>query len=443
MPEEGVTLRGMAKFMMATWLAIMFTGSVRKWIFPGVSALYLLQDIPIAFAYCYALWKGFYVKGPMLLAILLMSVMLTFVGLMQIIFLGLGPVVAVVGMHNYFFYFPMMLAFPLCFTLRHRTSMVRWNLYISIPMCMLAIAQAESPTTAWVNHTSEGDAFGVPGAEIARVAGTFNFTSFYGLWIAIAVAFCMGEWLLPKARRAIKSTWLLIVSTMCINVCYLVSGSRSAIAFSIIAVFGAAVAAVILGSTRALAAIAGMLFLIPIAGGLTYLISPDEFNIIAERFTGEKYVADSQTRLSDSVIGFLTVPEFNLLGAGIGMGVDAAHVGSSEAYNFTYALSEQDMIRNVMELGTPVGLLYAITRALFVIGMLFLAAQLVRQGASPHVLPLACVLLTQAYVADLTRNAAMTSSQVFLGYAYILGAYYYPDKTSPENLVSESLMRSA
>jgi hypothetical protein len=125
------------------------------------------------------------------------------------------------------------------------------------------------------------------------------------------------------------------------------------------------------------------------------------------------------------------------------MGVDAAHVGSSDTYNFTYVLSEQDTVRNVMELGTPVGLLYVLTRIAFIYGMIFLSIRIVRAGSSPHVLPLSFILLGQTY-SDLTRAATMTASQVMVGYAFILGAYYYPDTiTSPDYAAGDSLTRFA
>jgi len=142
------------------------------------------------------------------------------------------------------------------------------------------------------------------------------------------------------------------------------------------------------------------------------------------------------------LIGFATIPKFSLIGAGIGMGVDAAHVGNANTYNFTYELSEGDTIRNVMELGTPVGLTWDLTRIGFLIGMVFFSARIVRNGSSPHVLPLSFFLLAQAYQGDLTRAATMTASQVMVGYSFILGAYYYPDNASPEEEAGDSLMRS-
>ena len=401
----------MARLYFATFWTILFTGSIRKWIAPGVTALYLLQDVPIAIAYFYALWKGFFDRGYLLLGVVMLSAILVLQGLAQIVFSGLDPYVAVIGLHNYLYYLPMLVVFPFCLTEKYRRNFIWWNLIFSIPMCLLAIAQAMSPRSAFVNQSTGGDAFGVPGADIARVSGTFNFVAFYSVWVGIAVALCMGEWLLPKERRAIKSQWLLILCTFTVNLCHLVSASRSSIIMAGIAILGAMVGAIVLGSNRAILAIMGICILLPVAAAATFVISPAEFNVVVDRFAGEGKTQSLVERVEDSLIGFAITPKFSLIGAGIGMGVDAAHVGNADTYNFTYDLSEQDTVRNVMELGTPVGLLYVLTRIAFVYGMIFLSIRLVRSGSSPHVLPLSFVILGETY-QDLTRNASMTATQV-------------------------------
>jgi hypothetical protein len=433
----------MARLYFATFWVIVFNGAVRKWIAPSTTILYLLQDVPIFIAYCYAIWKGFFDRGYLLLGIVVLSTMILLQGLAQIIISGLDLFVALAGFHNYLFYLPMLIVFPYCLTEKYRRKFVWWNLILSIPMCLLAITQALSPKSAWVNQTTGGDAAGVPGADVARVTGTFNFNGFYGIWVAMAVALCLGEWLLPKRRRVIKRTWLLILCTFTVNLCHLVAASRSAIVLAAMAVVGAMVGAVVLGSNRAILAIMGICILLPVTAAATFVISPTEFNVVVDRFAGEGKTQGLVYRIEDSLIGFAITPKFSLIGAGVGLGVDAAHVGNTETYNFTYDLSEQDTTRNVMELGTPVGLLYVLTRIAFVYGMIFLSIRIVREGSSPHVLPLSFVLLGQTY-ADLTRNAAMTASQVMIGYAFILGVYCYPDaKTSPDYEADNSLTRSA
>jgi hypothetical protein len=432
----------MAKYFFATFWFIVFTGSVRKWMFPGVTALYLLQDVPIGLAYLYAIRRGVFSRGYLLLGTVILSLLITLQALAQIIFSGLNPITAFIGLHNYLFYLPMLVVFPIVLTVKYRRKYAWWNLIFSIPMCLLALAQNASPKSAFVNKSSEGEAFGVPGAEVARVSGTFNFTFFYGIWVDLAVALCMGEWLLPKERRAIKSTWLMVLCTLTVNLCHLISASRGAIVGAALAVVGAMVAAVVLRSGRAMLAIGALCVLLPLASVMTYYISPDEFNVVLDRFTSDNAHADSQTRAITAVIGFATIPKFSLLGAGVGMGIDAAHVGSVDAYNFTYDLAEQDIVRTVMELGTPIGLIYAITRVCFSVGMIFFAIRLVRSGSSPHVLPLAFVLASQVYTSDMTRAATMTTTQAMMGYAFILGAFYHPDNTSPDSEAVDSPTRS-
>jgi len=248
----------------------------------------------------------------------------------------------------------------------------------------------------------------------------------------------------PKHRRVIRKTWLLAICTFAINLCHLVSGSRSAILLAAAAIAGGFVAACVLGSSRAILAIGGICILLPVGAAATYVISPTEYNTVMDRVTGDSGKADIESRVGSGLIGWVTEPKFSLIGAGIGMGVDAAHVGNSDTYNFTYTLSEGDTIRTVMELGTPVGLFYMLTRVALLLGMVFLAFAITRSGSCPHVLPLSFCLFAQGYQADLTRAATMTASQVMVGYAFILSAYYYPDNTpSLELLAGDSLTRSA
>jgi hypothetical protein len=436
-------MRYLTWLFFASFWAILLTGAVRKWVLPGVTVLYLLQDVPIGLAYVYALWKGIYDRGFPLIVVLAVSALLTLQALLQVIFSGLDPVVAFIGLHNYLFYLPILLVFPICLTEKRRRSVIWLTLMLSLPMSLLALAQNSAPKSAWINKTSEGEAFGVTGADVARVSGTFNFTLYYGIWVAIAVALCLGEWLLPKERRVIRNTALLIACTVAVNICHLVSASRTAILLAAVALVGAMVGAWAVRSTRAITAIAGIVVLLPMLAGLTYVISPDEFNVVVHRFSNQDDVNEGTSRIRTIAIGYITEPDFTLLGAGIGVGVDAAHVGNSNAYNFTYSYSEFDTTRNAMELGTPVGLAYLLVRFGFILGMVFLSFKIVKGGSTPHVLPLSFCLLAECYLGDLTRNATMTSSQVFMAYAFILGAYYYPDSASiPGYQAGQSLTRS-
>lgn len=429
-PAESITSRRVAQFFFASFWAIVFTGSVRKWLFPHVSAFYLLQDVPITLAYIYAITKGYFSRGLLFLGIFFLSALVILQTLLQIVVLGLSPVIAFVGLHHYLYYLPMMLIFPLGLTPKYRQAFIRWNLWITLPFFLLSILQAMSPTGAWINRTSEGDAMGLPGVEIARVCGPFNFAVFYGIWIGTALSLALGEWILPRDQRVIKNRLLLPISTFCLGIIALVSGSRQNILLCAVAMVGACVAAGLIRSIRVMAVILLAGIAVPIAGAMVYVISPTEFAVITDRFSGEHNQGNIKERLGSTLYGWVTEPDFSLIGKGVGMGVDAAHFGSTDAYNFTYGLSEGDTIRNVMELGTPIGYLFDILRYGLALGMIALSCRLVR--VSPHCLPLAFMLFGQIS-ADLTRAATMTYTQVMIGYAFIFGVYLYPFPAAEEN----------
>jgi hypothetical protein len=413
----------LAQFYFASFWCILFTGAIRKWLFPHVTVFYLLQDVPIVLCYLYALVTLRFTRGYLCFGIIVLSVLITLQGLLQIIELGISPVIVAIGLHHYLLYLPMLLTFPLGLTFKYRREFIKWNLLLALPMSLLALAQAVSSTSAWVNKTSEGETMGLPGVDVPRVTGTFNFGVFFGIWIGMALALCLGEWLLPAERRIFKSRSLLILSTFSLVLTCLISGSRQNLLLAALAVVGAMIAAILIRSTRVIAVIAGILLSLPLAAALTFVISPTEFQVMHERLTGKSGSANLKDRTFGTLYQWLTEPEFSLIGRGVGLGVDAAHVGSDNAYLYTYDLSEGDTIRNVMELGTPVGILYVVARFSLMIGFIFLAIRLVHY--SPHVLPLSLLMFGQA-AADLTRAATMTSTQVMIGYAFILGVYFYP-----------------
>ncbi len=421
-------VRLMARLFFATFWLIIFTGAIRKWMFPNSNALYLLQDVPIAIAYTYALITGQFTRSLVLIGIFILSVILVLQALLQIVLIGLSPLTAVVGLHHYLFYLPMMVVFPVVLDAGIRQDFIRWNLLLALPMCALGIAQSVSPSSAFVNQSSTGAAFTISEGGISRGTGTFNFTSFYALWLGLAFALCIGEWLLPQERRSLKSRSLHIACTMALLLAALVSAERTALVFLLIGVLGGILASVLLGATRPLLVMVMLIALLPIGAGLTALISPDEYAAFNTRITSSNNIDDGKSRISNAIVGFLDV-DLDPIGAGIGVGIDAAHIGEVGGYDATYQLAEQDIIRTVMELGTFAGLIYAFVRIGFVIALILLAVSLVLSGCSPHVLPLAFVVFAQGYTQDMTRYGTMTTTQMMLGAAFILGVFYFPDNS--------------
>jgi hypothetical protein len=90
----------MARLYFATFWLIVFTGTLRKWVFPGVTALYLLQDVPIALAYLHALRSGLFTRSYMMLGVILLSTLVTLQALMQIIISGLNITVGCASLQS-------------------------------------------------------------------------------------------------------------------------------------------------------------------------------------------------------------------------------------------------------------------------------------------------------------------------------------------------------
>ncbi|HEY9126148.1 MAG TPA: hypothetical protein VIM62_03435 [Acidobacteriaceae bacterium] len=420
-PEEPLPVRRVAQLFFACFWTIIFTGCVRKWLFPGTAIFYLLQDVPISLAYCYAIYRGYFTRGMLFLGIIFLSAILLLQGLLQVVVIGLSPKVAFIGLHHYLYYLPMMLVLPLGLTPRYRRDFIRWNLWAALAMLPLSLAQAIFPPNAWINKSSEGDSFALPGTDVARISGPFNFTASYGIWIATALALCLGEWLLPRERRASSSTRLLIAATFIWALIALISGSRENI---VLCAAGAALTAIATRSKRGISAIALGVLAMPIAIAMVAIISPTEYKTMSERFTDKTNSNyDMKGRIAENFIGWVYEPSFSLIGKGVGMGIDAAHVGSVDAYNFTYSLAESDTVRNVMELGTPVGFLWCAVRFGFALGMIALAWRLI--DIAPHTMALACMLFAQI-VWEITRNATTTFTQVMIGYSFIFGVAIYP-----------------
>ena len=125
---------------------------------------------------------------------------------------------------------------------------------------------------------------------------------------------------------------------------------------------------------------------------------------------------------------------YDPVGAGLGQGTNAAHAGEINAYDATYSLDEQDLPRTADELGTFSGSFYVLMRMGTAVGLLLLGMYLLVNQRYPHSLLLSVLIFTQLYVADMTRNSSMTSTQILLAASFVLGVFYFPADNSSDVL---------
>ncbi len=414
------------RLFFATYWLVVFTGAIRKWIFPTNQIFYLLQDIPIAIAYLYALGTGLFTRSFMALGVGLLSAVLLMQGLFQVVLIDLPMKVLVIGLHNYIFYLPMLIVFPLALNEEGRKKFIRWNLLLNLPMTLLLIAQSRASATAFINRTTALKGFGGLAGDLARGSGTFNFVSFYAIWLSLVFALCMGEWLVPQERRATGKA-LLLASTVGALISTAVSGERTSLGLAAIVLVIGMVAAGTLRAVRPMLVTAGLLLLLPAILLMASLLSPTMLRAFQARLTDRHNIEDSGPRIEYMLLGFIP-QRFDPIGAGLGEGTDAAHVGEMNAYQATYTLDETDLPRTMDELGVFVGSFYVLLRMGTGIGLVLLSIFLLIHRRDPHPLLLSVLIFSQVYTGDLTRNSTMTATQAFLAASFVIGTLYFPER---------------
>jgi hypothetical protein len=415
----------LAHLFMAAWLCVLLQGALRKWIFPGANIFYLIQDVPLLFAYIYALSKGLVWGGKVAWTCVAVAIVLSIQAMLQIIFVDLGLRTAVVGLHHYIFYLPILFLAPVCYNFKHRLRFIRWNLLIIIPMALIAALQSRAPRAAWINRTSAGDegGFDLVG-DTVRATGTFNFTLTYSLWCGIAVALVLGEWLLPPQRRSFQSKSLLLVCTLSAVLATMVSGSRSAVALAALGFLGGFAAVIATRNVKHIARFAVILVSLPIIAVISYYAAPVSFNAVVDRFSGDYYQQELSFRVQTMFIGFVTVPPYSPLGVGIGYGIPAANPHAATGI----LLSEHETIRMVMELGSFTGTGLVVLRYVAGIALVFFSFKcltLPRGHSLPHAVPLAFAAAPFLVIAEVVRSAPVLATQTFFVIALILSAVLY------------------
>ena len=423
--DRARSLNRLANLFLIAWISVLLQGALRKWIFPGVTIIYLIQDLPLLVAYVYALYKGI-VWDKLAFACTVVAIWLSVQGLAQVILIGHSITVAVIGLHHFLFYLPILFLLPPCMSRENRKRFIRFNILSIIPMTVIAALQALSPRGAWINRTSLGDdtAFLV-GNGAVRATGTFNFTMSFSIWCGIVVALVIGEWLRPAKERALASKTLLVISTIAAVISTFDSASRTAVLMAGAASLGGVAVAVATRKYIHLLRLGALLVVLPVLTFLAYAVAPLAFSGLLERFSGEENQHEMTSRVADMTVGFLYTPSSTFIGQGLGNGIQAAHVGSAAAYQVN--LLEMENLRLVQELGVVPGASFVILRyisgiALIIAGFRAFSERNVRLATA---VPLAFTLAPTIMIGELIRSAPVIATQEFFFAALILGAVLF------------------
>ena len=187
---------------------LLFEGSLRKWVAPGLAAPLLLVRDPIMLLIIGSYWSaGRRFFNAYTLPLLVLG-LLSF--LLSMAFAHGNLYIALFGFRTLFLHFPLIFIMGSVLTREDVERIGRYLIYVLPFITLLNGLQFYSPQTAWVNRGVGGDTEGggFTGAMgFFRASGTFSFTAglttFYGLAAAFVFYFL-------GAMNRINKLWLLV-----------------------------------------------------------------------------------------------------------------------------------------------------------------------------------------------------------------------------------------
>jgi hypothetical protein len=427
---QSARVRSIAQLRRMIWIYLfflIFEGSFRKWV-PGLSAPFLLIRDPVALAIWILgaklgigdrrAWSLFYA----------FAFSITILGLLQIIGVNLGFFVFVYGWRSYVLHIPVAIVMAGLFNFGDLYTVARRCLVLSIPMTLLMIVEYQSAPNSFINRGSSGEGGQITGAlGHIRPAGTFSFITGPGQFYPMAAAFVLWGYF----RKDLFPKWLLISATVSIVIAAPVSVSR-ALLISVVLVVANGILGEILGGRSSQffniqrLAISLLVGAVGIAGLSQVPIFQDAITTFTTRWVTAQAGTGDNSQLEGRVIGGLLsaarpLQDLSMLGKGIGKGSTVvASLEDVDALGFGEDAQEREM----NELGTIIGPVFLIGRALLTVAIVWVSFRSLRRGPS-----LAWLLLPLAAIDafSLTLDQATVQGFIVVCVGLVFAASRRPD----------------
>jgi hypothetical protein len=236
------------KLIISVLVLIIIEGVLRKWVLPQASdAIYFLKDLLLFAAYISYYFKSKYhqiIINKKFNEVFTQIIYFLFgICLIQAFNPSLGSVfVGFFGIKNYLFYIPLVWMLPNLFNSKEELyKFLRFYLLLTIPVCILAIAQFFSPPDSPINVYAAGSiegiaTFGVGGDDGAvRVTGSFPYISGLGFYLSVSLILIIP---LLSTKQSLKWHIISIIETLLVIVSSFMTGSRAVVFFAGIYLFG-------------------------------------------------------------------------------------------------------------------------------------------------------------------------------------------------------------
>lgn len=407
---------------------LIFEGSLRKWLLPGLATPLLIIRDPVAIWLIIYSWrKGILIANIYLTGILLISITSFFLTL----FVGhTNLIVALFGVRIFILHFPLVFIIGKIFTADDVIKVGKITLLIAIPMTVLVVFQFYSPQSAWVNRGIGGDVEGggFSGAlGYFRPSATFSFTTgavqFYSFMACFVLYFVFKSELINRLLLVVAIISLLMTVPLSISRTLLFQIMLTII-FSVIAI---SKNPVYLGKI-----LFSFFFIMMI---LLVLSNVSFFYKASEAFTNRFETANESEGglkgvLLDRFLGGLIASFFGntsipFFGYGMGMGTNTGSKLLTGATSFL--ISEGEWGRLIGEMGPFSGLLIIILRFIFCIKLAFASYKRVLQN---DFLP--WILLSFGFIIILQGQWAQPTT---LGFSTLVAGLILALLNNPANVI--------
>ena len=362
--EEAHVDKRLRQLLWLYLLLLLFEGSLRKWVLPGLATPLLVVRDPVALLiYYYAsLSRNYRVLNPYTF----LAIGSTVIGFFLTLAVGhQNLAVAVFGARIMGLHFPLIFIFGQVFTRDDVIKVGRFILWLTPPIILLVGLQFYSPQSAWVNRGVGGD---LEGGGFTGVMGffrppsIFSFTIGTTLFFDLAATYVAYFWI--SGRREINR-FLLLAATISILLGVSLLLSRAYVFQLVITVVFMLLAS--LRSGKSLGNIGIVVALMPV---LVIILLQFEFfskslEVISTRFT---LAARSEGGVNDTLMNRILGGNFyafakegvSLWGEGLGIGtnVGSTLVGREGAF----IVGENEWERVIGERGLIFGAVALMTR---------------------------------------------------------------------------------
>jgi hypothetical protein len=401
-----VVIRNLNRGFICVMLSVIFYGAFRKWVFPGLSSvIYFAPDVIIAWVYYYAFKHKLYPMLSLDKLFYFIFFLLLIVATIQAYLLD-NLIIPLFGFRNYCFILPLVVLIYTYLTEEYLKKIALYFCIIAVPTAILVYVQSVSSVDSFINRSvGEGtnQKIFVVVDGVARTTGFFSFNTGHSLFTFTAMGLFV---YLVFSGKSILKTWSILIISISLIICVVVSGSRSNYFVS-----GAGLLVFVLSQLTTLKyrksfmSITLSIFIL-IAGYFfaTYFLKNNIDNI-NRRF-------ETADNVSDRLFGQLKLEGFTqplthnlpVLGYGIGIASPGATAGLGQALPIKFGY-EVEWARFFVEVGVFVGLLLIFFRIFLTYYMIRDSIHAFILSQNPGTLVLCSMFFFSLMIGQVSMNA--------------------------------------